>query len=462
MYEDERSPFGLIALFVAVATFLLATATAIAVATDDDSTTVAAGTPVASQAAPASVSLTEFAINPSEVVAGGSIEVTNDGTMAHDLSVVGTDLETPMLQPGESATLDISSLEPGSYEIICTVPGHEASGMSGTLEVSTGGGGGDDVAAPGGDHGGHGALMTDAEAAEMDQKMLDSIAAFPAETEGVGNQVLEPEVLPNGTKRFELTAEIVDWEVAPGEVVQAWTYNGMVPAPMIVLDVGDRIEVEVTNDLPLMTDIHWHGVKVPNDQDGVAPLTQDPIMPGETYTYEFTVTRPTVSMYHPHAHGDIKLPNGMFGAFIVGDPTIPAGRTIGDMEIPADLEVDQRLPMIVNDAGVIGLTLNGKSFPATEPIVAEQGDWIAIDYFNEGLQVHPMHLHGVDQLVINKDGHALENPYLVDTLNVAPGERYTVLVHASEPGVWAFHCHILNHAEGPDGMFGMVTAMIIE
>jgi manganese oxidase len=454
--RDDRSPFGLIALCIAVATFFLATATAIAVAVDRDG---GGGVATAAAAGPVSVSLTEFAISPSSISGADSLVVTNDGTMAHDLEVVGTDLITPMLQPGDSATLDLSSLEPGTYTVICTVPGHEAAGMTGTLTVGSGG-----PVADTADHGGiHGAQMTPEQAAAMDQKMLDSIAAFPAETEGLGNQVLEPvEILPDGTKRFELTAAITEWEVAPGQVVEAWTYNGMVPGPMFVLDVGDRIQVDLQNDLPLMTDIHWHGVMLPNDQDGVAPITQDPVMPGESYTYEFTVTRPTVAMYHPHAHGDIKLPNGMLGAFIVGDVPVPTGRTIGDMAIPAEAEISQRIPMVLNDAGVIGLTLNGKSFPATEPIVAQQGEWIAIDYFSEGLMIHPMHLHGMDQLVVSKDGHALENPYLVDTLNIAPGERYTVLVHATEPGIWAFHCHILTHAEGPDGMFGMVTVLIVE
>ena len=85
--------------------------------------------------------------------------------------------------------------------------------------------------------------------------------------------------------------------------------------------------------------------------------------------------------------------------------------------------------MVLNDAGVIGLTLNGKSFPATAPVVAKQGEWVEIHYMNEGLQIHPMHLHGLPQLVIAKDGFPLPQPYPVDTSSVAPGERYTVLVH---------------------------------
>lgn len=81
---------------------------------------------------------------------------------------------------------------------------------------------------------------------------------------------------------------------------------------------------------------------------------------------------------------------------------------------------------------------------------------------NEGLQIHPMHLHGIPPLVIAKDGWSLTQPNFEDTVLVAPGERVDVPVDASEVGTWAFHCHVLTHAENPDGMFGMVTALIVE
>jgi FtsP/CotA-like multicopper oxidase with cupredoxin domain len=116
--------------------------------------------------------------------------------------------------------------------------------------------------------------------------------------------------------------------------------------------------------------------------------------------------------------------------------------------------------MILND-GPLGFTLNGKGFPATEPIVATRGQTIRVRYMNEGLQIHPMHLHGIRQLVIAKDGYPLPAPHFEDTVLVAPGERIDVLVEATELGVWAYHCHILTHAEGPEGMFGMVTALIV-
>ncbi len=78
---------------------------------------------------------------------------------------------------------------------------------------------------------------------------------------------------------------------------------------------------------------------------------------------------------------------------------------------------------------------------------------------NEGLIIHPMHLHGMYMTVVSKDGAPLASPYLADTLNLAPGERYDVIVECTEPGTWPFHCHILTHAESPHGMFGMVTVL---
>ena len=222
-----------------------------------------------------------------------------------------------------------------------------------------------------GDHGDH--EGTEADWAELDRLMEESMMAFPAETEGVGNQPLEPTVLADGTKEFHLTAAITDWEVEPGKVVEAWTYNGMVPAPKIQVDVGDKVRVVVENELPMGTDVHWHGVKVPNSMDGVAPLTQPLIKPGESFVYEFTTREPTVAMYHAHHHGQMQVPNGMFGTFMVGEVAMPVGQTISGVEIPADLVVSQEIPMVLNDAGVIGLSLNGKSFPATQPYTRQGG-----------------------------------------------------------------------------------------
>ena len=85
--------------------------------------------------------------------------------------------------------------------------------------------------------------------------------------------------------------------------------------------------------------------------------------------------------------------------------------------------------------------------------------WLEVNYLAAGNMSHPMHLHGMNQLVIAQDGSPVPKPYEVNTLLVSPGQTFTVLVHATLPGTWAWHCHILDHSEGPDGMFGIVTAL---
>ncbi len=466
---NEERTMGAIATAVVALVALVLSGGALIVAANAGSGSAAPTVDGVSAGQPETVAveLSEFAISPGdiEVAAGSTLAVTNAGAVEHDLAVVGHDVATPMLASGDSYDLDLSALEPGTYELLCTVSGHDSAGMTGTLTIV---GDGEVVATDGDEHEGHGdhAAHADVDWAALDQAMHDTIMAFPAETEGLGNQPLEPEeILEDGTKVFRLVAEIFDWELEPGNYVEAWGYNGQVPGPMIQVDVGDNVQVIVENDLPMGHDVHWHGVRVPNDQDGVAPLTQPLIEPGETFTYEFEAREPAIGMYHPHHHGQKKLPNGMFGVFIIGelgeDHPLPTGRTISGREIPEDLEIAAEIPMVLNDAGAIGYSINGKSWPATEPIVVDEGDWIVVHYYNEGLQIHPMHLHQMPQLVFSKDGFALDAPQWEDTVNVAPGERYSVLIQATDPGAWAFHCHILTHAERSEGMFGMVTALIV-
>ncbi len=251
-------------------------------------------------------------------------------------------------------------------------------------------------------------------------------------------------------KVFEVTCQEVQWEIEPGKAVNAMTYNGTVPGPEIRVTQGDKVRVVVHNEMQQSTSIHFHGVLVPNSMDGVPFVTQPPIKKGETFTYEFEAKNPGSHMYHSHHNAAEQVTKGMFAAFIIE----PADRS-------QDPEYDTDYVMVLNDSG-IGLTINGKSFPYTQPIIAKLGEKLRIRYMNEGLLIHPMHLHGIEQMVFSKDGYNLPAPYYCDTLNIAPGERYDVLVNCHTPGLWAFHCHILSHAESAKGMFGMVTVLIIQ
>ena len=283
----------------------------------------------------------------------------------------------------------------------------------------------------------------------MDAMHEKGVKAFPAKTEGKGNQPLQPR-LDNGVKVFDLTASEVQWEVEPGRRVTAWAYNGQVPGPQIRVREGDRVRVVLKNELTESTAIHFHGLEVPIEQDGVPFITQPPIKPGASYTYEFVVPNAGSHMYHSHLNASKQVSLGLLGAFIV-EPKRPRSIEKADVDYI----------MVLND-GSHGYTLNGKSFPATEPVVAKLGQKVRVRFMNEGMMIHPMHLHGMHMTVIDKDGWPQPAPWRCDTLNIAPGERWDVIINCTNPGTWAFHCHILPHAETDHGMFGMVTALIVQ
>jgi len=262
--------------------------------------------------------------------------------------------------------------------------------------------------------------------------------------------VLMPYTLDGDTKVFNVTCTEGPWETVPGTTVNAMMYNGRVPGPTVRVTEGDRVRMIVTNQMTQSTAVHMHGVHTPNPMDGVPFITQPVIKPGATFTYEFVAQPSGTHMYHAHHNSTEQVTRGLLAPFII-DP----------LDTTNEPRVDADYTMVLNDSA-LGFSLNGKGFPATQPIIAKKGDRIRIRYMNEGLMIHPMHLHGMYQQVIAKDGAKLPAPYLADTLLVAPGERYDVLVDCQSVGVWAYPCHILSHAEGPTGMFGMVTALVIK
>jgi manganese oxidase len=256
--------------------------------------------------------------------------------------------------------------------------------------------------------------------------------------------------MDDDVKVFEIKVQEVQWETKPGTVYPAMAYNGLVPGPEIRVTEGDKLRFLVANEMTQSTAIHWHGLLVPNSMDGVPFVTQPPIKPGETFTYEFTARNSGSHMYHSHHNAAEQVSSGLMGAFIV-EP----------LDKSREPQVSAEYTLILNDS-TLGFTLNGKEFPHTQPIAAKLGDKIRIRYMNEGFMIHPFHLHGMPQLVFAKDGYNLPVPYMADTVNVAPGERYDVLVDCTELGLWAFHCHILTHAESRHGMFGMVTVLAVQ
>ena len=278
----------------------------------------------------------------------------------------------------------------------------------------------------------------------------------------------ERTVTPTGqTRTFDLTVSETDWELLPGVLTRAVTFNGTVPGPTIRVTEGDAVEIAVTNALDEPTSVHWHGVHVPNDQDGVGGVTQPSIQPGETFTYEFIAPHAGTFMYHAHGESSREqIDRGLYAPFIID----PAG---GDA-----FEADQEFTLtignwMVGDAAgeMPGMdmgdetgmsmeydyfTINGKSFPATEPIEVEQGQLVRLRFLNPSQTIHPMHLHGMDMAIVAKDGEPLAEPQRINTLDLAQGETYDVVFLADNPGTWLLHCHDLHHAsnagEEPGGL----------
>ncbi|OGO56034.1 MAG: hypothetical protein A2Z32_02175 [Chloroflexi bacterium RBG_16_69_14] len=260
---------------------------------------------------------------------------------------------------------------------------------------------------------------------------------------------LTPELIGD-VKVFKLTIDEitvkVDELVPP---VPGLGYNKQWPGPTIRVTQGDKVRVLFTNNLKETTGVHFHGVEFADFfQDGVPFVTQLPIIPGETYAYDFVARNAGSLMYHSHHNATDQVGRGLLGAFIV-DPK------------PEPVTYDREYIWISNDQ-LGGFTINGHGFPAVVPVLAAAGETVRVRFMNEGIMMHPWHLHGIPMRVIARDGWPLGSAeFTCDTLGVNPGERYDVLIEAKTLGIWAFHCHILPHAELATGMFGMVNTLIV-
>jgi FtsP/CotA-like multicopper oxidase with cupredoxin domain len=288
-------------------------------------------------------------------------------------------------------------------------------------------------------------------------------AAPPLRTRGraVQGESYTPVVMPNGetmpfekkggVKIFHIVAEPIQHVITPGLEIEAWGYNGRTPGPLIECVEGDRVRFYVTNKLPEPTTIHWHGLILPNGMDGVAGLTQKPIPVGKTYRYEFTMTKAGTFMYHPHFDEMTQIALGMVGMIVV-HPRRPPQRRVRDYSLMAHewfVPIGSRRPdpLAMNEFNV--LTFNSKSFPATEHLVAEQGDLVRIRLGNLGpMDHHPIHIHGHAFEVVETDGGPIPKSARVpETSTLVPVGAVRVIEFVAEHlGDWAFHCHMTHHA----------------
>lgn len=251
---------------------------------------------------------------------------------------------------------------------------------------------------------------------------------------------------------INLTADVVQWEVLDGEFVEVWGYNGQYPGPEIRVLEGDKVRVNLTNNLPEATTIHWHGLEIPNDQDGVPGITQPDIALGESWTYEFVAPKPGTSMYHTHSNTLKQITKGLFGTIII-EPR---------EGLP---QYDRQYTMLLHETSGF-YTINGHSFPKTLEdflLKIKTGERVLIRMINVGQQHHPMHLHGHPFKVVQMDGNPVANPLTVNTQDIAPGQTVDVEIVGTNPGTWVFHCHIISHVTNK-GVYpgGMLIALDYE
>ncbi len=258
-------------------------------------------------------------------------------------------------------------------------------------------------------------------------------------------------------KTFRLVERAAPWTLRAGLTVLANTYNGVVPGPAVVVNQGDTVVIDYTNDGPMPDTIHLHGIHhIPVSMDGVGGISQPMVPPGGHFQYRFVADHPGTFMYHTHDN-EAMLDSGLYGAIIV-KPTTPRrierGLAGDFLEILSSWQIQS--------ASEDEFTINGKAYPVTTPINVRSGERFRIRWINiSGEAFHTMHTHGHYQRIIARDAESVRIRDIEDTVLLGPGQRIDVVVKANaQPGTWLVHCHVLDHIEDANGMpDGLITAI---
>jgi len=276
--------------------------------------------------------------------------------------------------------------------------------------------------------------------------------------------------------KFTLTAQESNLEVQSGKFLPVWTFNNSVPGPEIRVKQGDTVSITLQNKLPDPVTIHWHGVPVPNDMDGIPGVTQNAVQPGKSFTYTFKADVPGTYWYHSHQDSVNQVDMGLYGAFIVEPKDNPVNKdyalvldewiSSGPMKMDmgntetmdhssmnmdtsdnsketGDAKTGMSMEM-GDDMSMYDLyTINGKSGSLVDPLPVKQGDKVRIRLINAGFISHQIHLHGHEFKITATDGQPINQPSLLkDTLvSIAPGERYDIEFEANNPGNWYLEEH---------------------
>ncbi|MEX0940874.1 MAG: copper oxidase [Candidatus Babeliales bacterium] len=230
--------------------------------------------------------------------------------------------------------------------------------------------------------------------------------------------------------------------------IKCWGYNGTTPGPTIEAFEGDRIRIVLKNELPEPTSIHWHGIEVPNNQDGAAPETQRPILPGETFTYEFTLYQSGTLMYHSGFNIMKQDHYGLHGMVVIHPKKYdnPIDRDIAIFLQQFRLLPGNDFPDLISNK-FNWFTFNGFSAPSIPTIKVKQYQRVRIRFANTIMDAHPIHIHGYVWEEVGTEGGPIPQSARKkgSTIQVPSGTTRDVEFVAWNPGLWRLHCHMLHH-----------------
>lgn len=323
---------------------------------------------------------------------------------------------------------------------------------------------------------------------------------------------------------FDMEVNITKIEILPLEEHHFYTYNGTLPGPEIRVKEGDWIKVNLTNKTHDFHTIHWHGVFVPCEMDGVPLGTQYPVGYNQTFTYLFRAQPAGTHFYHCHNMTNMHIQAGLYGALIIepaepdliqktfpyereytlvlsevdtnflreqmnemlqmgrvmdymnGSPKLMAKMDGHMMGWFADREAFVRAvkegwtpPYHRSMTGAVGriepnfFMVNGRPYPMTEHMHIKRGENIRVRLINAGMMPHFMHLHGHDFWHVCSDGSPLSAPVRLNTIPMFPGATADIVIQGANPGHWHFHDHSdLSGMNNGVSPGGMMTHLMYE
>jgi FtsP/CotA-like multicopper oxidase with cupredoxin domain len=238
-----------------------------------------------------------------------------------------------------------------------------------------------------------------------------------------------------------LEASVASVVYGPHQQVEAWTYNGDIPGPLIRVHVGDRLIVHFKNNLPKPTTVHWHGMRVPIEMDGVPGISQPEVQLGGSFTYDFIAPDAGLYWYHPHVMSAMQVSFGLYGAVLVEGPDEDVGVSDELVLVLSDIGIEDSGALLDPESAggarmVFGLEgnhvlVNGRERPKLIARAGAPQRWRIVNaakarYFE--LELTGAANTGALFTVIGRDGGLQEYATEQETLVVAPGERMDVIV----------------------------------